>query len=63
MKDQVSGLVLLVEQPHAMLHSWVRVAGKLHQGKGCGGVGRHLAEHVMNMTWLVSSTPRSQKGQ
>lgn len=30
--------------PHATPHAWGRVTGKLHRGKGAGGVSQQLAE-------------------
>ena len=38
-------LPLGVNNPHAMLQAWGRVAGKLPSRKGPGGVGQDVAEH------------------
>ena len=43
-QDQVPGPALWSQQPHALLQAWGRVAGRLWEGKGSGGVGHCSAE-------------------
>ena len=44
-QDQVLGPVLCSQQFHAVLQAWGRVARKLHEGKGSGGISQQLAEY------------------
>ena len=45
-QDQVPGPTLRPQQPQAMLQGDGRVAGRMYRGKGSGGIGQPLAEHV-----------------
>ena len=44
-QSQVPGPALGSQQPHAMLQTWGRVAGKLPSRKVAAGAGWQLAEH------------------
>ena len=56
-QGQMPGPALGSQQPHAMLQAWGGLAGKLHGGKGPGGVARQSAEYEL------AACPGGQEGQ